>query len=101
MEKLDYLFSKTALNHLIEITTFYESNQKGLGYRFVKKLETHLETLRYNPKIGRYGKVQNTREFVLHDFPFVVVYRVKANILEIVQVIHQSSNYPINTFTST
>ncbi|MEY3127232.1 MAG: hypothetical protein RL273_1405 [Bacteroidota bacterium] len=90
---MNYIFAKVALDSLIEITNFYESNQVGLGSRFVKSLQHHLETLVLNPKIGRYGRVSNTREFMLHDFPFIVAYRVKNNILEILQVIHQSSNY--------
>lgn len=95
MEKLDYIFSKIALNNLIEITNYYESNQIGLGYRLVKALETHLVTLQFNPKIGRYGKVHNTRELVLHDFPFVIVYRVQGKVLQIIQILHQSMKYPV------
>lgn len=95
MEKLDYNFSKIALRNLMEITNYYEENQKGLGYQFVKALETHLETLLFNPKIGRYGRVSNTREFVLQGFPFILVYRVKDRKLEILQVLHQSRKYPI------
>ncbi len=94
MEKLDYTFSKSALNNLIEITNYYESNQVGLGYRLVKSLETHLATLQVNPKIGRYGKVHNTREFVLHDFPFILIYRVQGKVLQIIQILHQSMKYP-------
>lgn len=94
MEKLEYKFSKAAFSDLRETTNFYENNQNGLGARFIQSLRASLETLQFNPKIGRYGKVVNTREFVLQEFPFVIVYRIKNKLLEILRVMHQSRRYP-------
>ena len=55
------------------------------------KIETVIAT---NPSIGRKGRMLGTREFVLSDLPYIIPYKVKNNILEIVRVIHTSRKFP-------
>lgn len=47
-----------------------------------------------NPLIGREGIKRNTRELVLSRYPYTVVYRVNAQAIRIVTVLHQSKLYP-------
>jgi toxin ParE1/3/4 len=46
------------------------------------------------PNRGRPGRVSDTRELVLAPLPFIVVYRVKRNIVEIARVLHGSQRWP-------
>jgi toxin ParE1/3/4 len=46
------------------------------------------------PLIGRQGRVTGTRELVLRKTPFIVVYRVRADIVEILLVLHAAQNWP-------
>jgi len=46
------------------------------------------------PNRGRRGRVASTREFVLAPLPFIVVYRVKAEAVEIVRIYHGAQNWP-------
>jgi plasmid stabilization system protein ParE len=43
--------------------------------------------------MGRAGRALNTRELVFADLPYIVVYRVTANI-EILAVVHTARNWP-------
>jgi toxin ParE1/3/4 len=43
---------------------------------------------------GRPGRVKDTRELVLAPLPFIVVYRVKRNVVEIARVLHGSQRWP-------
>jgi toxin ParE1/3/4 len=46
------------------------------------------------PQRGRPGRVEGTRELVLAPLPFIVVYRIKQNIVEAARVLHGSQRWP-------
>lgn len=46
------------------------------------------------PLMGRPGRVEETRELVISQTSYIVVYRVKRNSIEILRVIHTSRRYP-------
>ena len=45
------------------------------------------------PHSGRAGRKLNTRELVLPDLPFVVVYRVREDVVEINRILHGSRDW--------
>lgn len=47
-----------------------------------------------HPRLGRIGRIDNTRELVVPGFPYLMVYRISARRLFIVGVVHQSRKYP-------
>jgi len=94
MGKLKLQFTKQILQNLVEITQFYESKEVGLGARFVKYVEKNLFLLEEQPNIGRIGKVFGTRELILDSFPYIVVYRVRKSLIQLLLIYHQSRKYP-------
>jgi toxin ParE1/3/4 len=48
-----------------------------------------LETM---PNRGRSGRIAGTREFVVA--PFILVYRVKADVVEILRIYHSAQDWP-------
>lgn len=95
MARLSVLETIRALQTLSEVLRYYEDQQNGLGARFLRSYDEQIERLRDMPKIGRIGRVFGTRELVMQNFPFLVVYRIRKEYLEIINLIHQSKNYPI------
>jgi toxin ParE1/3/4 len=47
-----------------------------------------------NPELGHPGRVPGTRELVIPKTPFVVPYRVRDNVLEILRVYHHARRWP-------
>ncbi len=49
-----------------------------------------------HPRAGRQGRLKNTRELVIDDVPFVVIYRehMNANTIEILRVLHETQQWP-------
>jgi len=75
-----------ALDRLDEIQTYIAENRPAAAYRVVKEiLERTDDALSRNPMLGRVGRTGTTREFVLANLPYIVVYRVGDH-LEIVDV---------------
>jgi toxin ParE1/3/4 len=46
------------------------------------------------PNLGRPGRVDGTRELVLPPLPFVVVYRIREDYVEIARVLHGAQRWP-------
>ena len=46
------------------------------------------------PAIGRKGALRDTRELVVVQTPYVVIYRIAEEALEILRVIHGAQNWP-------
>ena len=57
----------------------------------LEKIETIIIN---NPSIGRKGRILGTREFVMADLPYIIPYRIKDEVLEILRVIHTSRKFP-------
>ena len=61
--------------------------------RVVERIESSLERLAIFPESGRIGQVSGTREVVVPGLPYIVVYRVSAEV-EILRVFHAAQDYP-------
>jgi len=46
------------------------------------------------PHIGRTGRIFGTREYVISEYPYVIIYAVKKNNIYIIRVMHSSMKYP-------
>jgi len=53
-----------------------------------------VETLLRHPRMGRPGRRPDTRELVISHTPFVVVYRIKGNRIELLRLLHSSQLWP-------
>ena len=59
--------------------------------RIIDKVELILPE---HPTAGRIGRVEGTREFVMHGLPFVVVYREFPGEVQILRVLRDSQQWP-------
>ncbi len=66
------------------------------AYEVVTKIFDRVEIdLPTNPSLGRAGKhVPDTRELVIPDTPYIVVYRIQDDVIEIHRVRHGAQLWP-------
>lgn len=50
------------------------------------------EQLSKYPSSGRLGRVDNTRELIFPEFPYIVIYTIKQEIIFIVRVFHAAQD---------
>jgi toxin ParE1/3/4 len=50
--------------------------------------------LSINPKLGHPGRIPGTREMVIPKLPFIVPYRIRADVLEVLGVYHHARRRP-------
>lgn len=81
----------SASAHLDEYEAYawYELQSKGLGEAFLLELISAYNRISLHPdSFGFIDDKKILRDYLLPRFPFVVVYRVNANVIDIVAVHH-------------
>ena len=77
-----------------EAYTWYEKQRKGLGEELLKELEIAYTKISNNPE--HYGFIDEReilRDFLIHRFPYLVVYRINKDVIEII-AIHHAKKHP-------
>jgi toxin ParE1/3/4 len=57
-------------------------------------MESAAKGLLDQPMMGRTGKADGTREFVIARTPYILIYRVNPEVLEVLRVIHGAQRWP-------
>jgi toxin ParE1/3/4 len=58
------------------------------------KIVRAVSLLEQQPTLGRTGRVLGTKELVVADTPYIVPYRVKAGMVQVLRVYHSSRKWP-------
>ena len=83
------LWTQRSLKNLEAELDYYGAINPILAKELSSIINESVEKIKHLPGIGRSGKHINTREFVLSKYPYIMVYRVRHDILEILTFIHQ------------
>ncbi|HIC7401495.1 type II toxin-antitoxin system RelE/ParE family toxin [Enterobacter hormaechei] len=51
--------------------------------RFVNEVWRLTQLLKEQPAMGREGRLPETRELILHNYPYIIPYRVRNNTIQI------------------
>jgi toxin ParE1/3/4 len=80
---LDHIYDDLAAHrpHLIDQT--------------IREIHNKINALQTSPHRGRPGRIEGTRELVFSWLPYIVVYRVKADTIEILHIYHGSQDRPV------
>jgi toxin ParE1/3/4 len=62
--------------------------------RVALSIYDRLDSLAEFPHRGRQGRVPGTRELVMSGLPYLAVYRIKDDVVEIVRVLHGAQKWP-------
>jgi plasmid stabilization system protein ParE len=85
--KLPLVFLLEADEELIASSEYLDLQQAGAGQRFLKLVREALDRIENNPYL--HGSLEgNIRAASIRKFHYVIIYRVLANCVEIVAVIH-------------
>ena len=57
-------------------------------------INTANSTIKNFPHIGRTGRIFGTREYVISEYLYVIIYAVKNGTVYIIRIMHSSMKYP-------
>lgn len=58
------------------------------------RIAEQVNMLLQHPEMGRPGRKKGTRELVISRTPFVVVYRIQSDTIQVIRLLHSSQQYP-------
>jgi len=87
-------WSPAAAKDLFRIIEYIRQENPDAAQRIAKTIYESAGSLKSFPNKGRTGRVEGTRELPLPPLPFVVVYRISKDIVEIASVIHGAQKWP-------
>lgn len=85
---------REASRNLSEEAAYIAAEDLAAARLVVQRSLTAVETLKSQPSIGRPGRVPGTRELVVARTPYLVPYRVRGDVIEILRVFHTSRRLP-------
>ena len=85
---------RLAIADLDEVEAWIERDNPVAAAAMLLKIAKTVSLLAAQPGIGRAGRIPGTKELVIPDAPYIVPYRVKSNVVEILRVYHTSRKWP-------
>jgi len=85
---------RKALRSLDDEATYVAADDPAAARLVVERILQSVAILEDQPGIGRSGRVPGTRELVVSKTRYVVPYRVRGEVVEILRVLHTSRRPP-------
>jgi toxin ParE1/3/4 len=86
-------WSEEAIADLEQIGSYVAQFNMSAAMRLQDMIEEAVLPLSNHPYLGRGGRKDGTREFVVHP-SYIVIYRVDADYISITAVLHTRRQYP-------
>ena len=88
------VWTSAALRHLAEIQDHVARDSPAAAYRLASAITERTDAgLGGSPMMGRVGRARGTRELILRDLSYIVVYRVMDRV-EVLAVVHTARGWP-------
>ena len=86
-----------ALNDLLIIQEYIAQDNPKASVDITKKIVLKVvEQLSKFQNIGKAGRVHGTRELIIPNTPYIAVYWIKSDAIEVLRVFHTSMKWPDN-----
>ncbi len=85
---------RSALATLNEEAEFVSKDNPAAATRTFTAIVDAVHLLQQYPAMGRPGRVPGTRELVIPDTPYIIPYRVRGEVLELLRVFHGARKWP-------
>ena len=87
-------WSPEAADDLVRIVQRIRQENPSVAERIATFIYQRVAALESFPHLGKPGRMEGTRELPLPPLPFVVVYRLRGEAVEIARVLHGAQRWP-------
>jgi toxin ParE1/3/4 len=83
-----------AVRNLHHVREYIRQDDPAAAEKTGARIEASINNLAAFPMIGRTGEVPRTRELVIPGLPYLVIYRVQDDTVQILRILHQRQKWP-------
>lgn len=85
---------RRALRNVEQVSEYIARDNPVAATNTVEKIRLAVARLQDYPHLGRPGRVRGTRELVILNAPYLVVYRLRGEAVEVLRVFHAARRWP-------
>jgi addiction module RelE/StbE family toxin len=83
-----------AKQDLAAIVRYIRKDKPIAAQRFGTKIREQVATLSSLPLRNHKGEVEGTRELIFHPWPYIAIYRIAENEIQIIRIRHAAQDWP-------
>ena len=91
---MELRWTPDALDDLDEAEEYVAKDDPPAARAVAERILEAVEGLVAYPNLGRAGRVRETRELVISGTPFLVVYRVRLDEIQVLRLLHHARRWP-------
>ena len=91
---MQIVWTEPAVRDLAAARRYIADDNPSLANRQIDRVIAAVASLAEFPESGRPGRHSGTRELVVSRSPYLVAYRLRGNMIEILRVLHGSQRWP-------
>jgi len=73
---------------------YIEADSPTAAIAVDERIKSQVNKLARLPRSGRLGRVEGTRELVIHRTPYIVAYLIASDAVQILRILHGSQQWP-------
>lgn len=85
---------KKATRNLDAAASYVARDDPEVAQKMYAHIRKSVDALMDHPEMGRPGKIFGTRELVITGYPYIVPYRIKGKVVQVLRVFHTSQKLP-------
>ncbi|MFM6473348.1 MAG: type II toxin-antitoxin system RelE/ParE family toxin, partial [Dolichospermum sp.] len=83
-----------ALRNLEQVRNYIIQDNPTAAQELIIKIQNAANQLEKYPFMGKSGRVEGTKELIISNSPYMIIYRVKEESVEVLRILHTSKCYP-------
>jgi toxin ParE1/3/4 len=85
---------RRALRNLEQARNYVFQDNPTAAQELIIKIQNAANQLQNYPFMGKNGRVEGTKELIISNSPYILIYRVKEESVEVLRILHTSKRYP-------
>lgn len=87
-------WEEVALSDLVNIREYIAAENPTAAGKVARRIIDKINLLIEQPLLGSSGRLHNTRELVITNTPYTIIYHASADMITILRVFHQARQWP-------
>jgi addiction module RelE/StbE family toxin len=85
---------RRALRNLEQARNYVFQDNPTAAQELILKIQNAANQLQNYPFMGKNGRVEGTKELIISNSPYILIYRIKEESVEVLRILHASKRYP-------